>query len=206
MLPSAIYSCTTFCAVLILMYISQKHRINQLSGLAKECPPWDWVVVGSISGQVKPKTWRNVTHCLPAWHPVFGVGIGLGESPRDSQAWYHCCSPLPQGDGSIMEDKFHIFRDVTICGTSTLTFNPTKLQILQFVFRCAKVLWDVWCGVSRLVGLGERGRDNGLVKRCFLQHITLVLRSDVTEEREKERASVNSRCIIHNSGAGITRC
>lgn len=39
MLPSAIYSCTTFCAVLILMYISQKHLINQLSGLAKECPP-----------------------------------------------------------------------------------------------------------------------------------------------------------------------
>lgn len=42
---------------------------RKLSGLVAEYPSWDWRVVGSIPCRVIAKT-------DPAWHSVFGVGLG----------------------------------------------------------------------------------------------------------------------------------
>lgn len=57
MLPSAIYSCTTFCAVLILMCISQKHRINQLSVSALR--------PGGCGFNFRPGQTKDLEKCCP---------------------------------------------------------------------------------------------------------------------------------------------
>lgn len=66
------------------------------------CPPWNWEVVGLMSGRVILKTMKSVTHCLSAWHSVFRVGLGGVRSPMIPK----CITSAASGEGSMRKTNF----------------------------------------------------------------------------------------------------